>query len=159
MNKSRRPSPALVVACLALVAALAGTAVAGGVLTSKKAKKIANAQITKRAPGLTVKNAATAGNVYFAKVSYTTSTPVVTSSSGGITGNGETITGTPSLVFPRDMTNCAITATPKNSGGTASEIGMRQSNTSTGATVYLAMWRTDNNASTRSDFNVQAVCP
>jgi len=65
-----RPSPALFVAVLALVAAVAGTAVAGtdlGATTSKltkkkvkkTAKKVANKQITKRAPGLSVANAAT----------------------------------------------------------------------------------------------------
>jgi hypothetical protein len=35
---SRRPSPALIIAVIALVAALGGTAVAGGVLTTKKFK-------------------------------------------------------------------------------------------------------------------------
>jgi hypothetical protein len=59
--KGLRPSPAIVVALLALVAGLAGTAVAGpdastSAVTKKKAKKIANKQITKRAPGLTVGN-------------------------------------------------------------------------------------------------------
>ena len=65
----RRPSPAIVVAVLALVAAVAGTAIAAdpvatsSKLTKKKvkktAKKVANKQITKRAPGLSVANAAT----------------------------------------------------------------------------------------------------
>jgi hypothetical protein len=56
----RRPSPAMVVAIVALVVALAGTAIAGGVLNKKKVNKI----ITHRAPGLTVasaKDAATLG--------------------------------------------------------------------------------------------------
>jgi hypothetical protein len=58
-----RPSPALVIAILALVAGLAGSAVAGPLAeTSKKpvrktAKKVANCQITKRAPGLAVATA------------------------------------------------------------------------------------------------------
>ncbi len=65
----RRPSPAMVVAMVALIAALGGTAIAGGALNKKKAKKIANSQITKRAPGLSVASAksatsaGTAGNV------------------------------------------------------------------------------------------------
>jgi hypothetical protein len=51
-----RPSPALVVAILALVAAVAGTAVAAdpsattSAVTKKKVKKIANKQIDKRFP-------------------------------------------------------------------------------------------------------------
>ena len=55
--KQRRPSPAIVVAVLALVAALAGTAVAGPdatisakKVTKKKVKKISNKQIDKRLP-------------------------------------------------------------------------------------------------------------
>jgi hypothetical protein len=56
----RRPSPAMVVAIVALIAALGGTAVAGGVLNKKKAKKIANSAITKRAPGLSVAHAKSA---------------------------------------------------------------------------------------------------
>ena len=51
-----RPNPALIVAVLALVAALAGTAVAAdpiatdSAVTKKKVKKIANKQINKRFP-------------------------------------------------------------------------------------------------------------
>ncbi len=64
---TRRPSPAIVVAILALVAALAGTAIAGtNVLTkpvSKKVvKKIATKQVKKLAPGLAVASANTAGH-------------------------------------------------------------------------------------------------
>jgi hypothetical protein len=52
---SRRPSPALLVAVVALVAALAGTAVAGpgassSAITKAKVKKVANKQINKRLP-------------------------------------------------------------------------------------------------------------
>lgn len=59
-----RPSPAMVVAIAALVAALTGSAVAGVVTTvsldrqeKKQVKRIANKRITKRAPGLSVANA------------------------------------------------------------------------------------------------------
>ena len=55
MSRISRPSPALIVAVFALVAALAGTAIAGpGASTSKitkaKVKKVANKQINKRLP-------------------------------------------------------------------------------------------------------------
>ncbi len=60
----RRPSPALVVAAFALVAALAGTAVAGPVsnkaLSKSKVKKIADKEIAKKAPDLSVAHANTA---------------------------------------------------------------------------------------------------
>jgi hypothetical protein len=57
-----RPSPAIVIAILALVAALAGTALAGpdastSALNKKKVKKIAKKQVKKLAPGLSVANA------------------------------------------------------------------------------------------------------
>lgn len=51
-----RPSPAMIVAVIALIAAIGGTAVAGGVLNKKKVNKI----ISNRAPGLDVKSAQTA---------------------------------------------------------------------------------------------------
>jgi hypothetical protein len=54
--KRFRPSPAMIVAVVALIAAIGGTAVAGGVLNKKKVNKI----ITNRAPGLDVKSAKTA---------------------------------------------------------------------------------------------------
>ena len=65
LNKGK-VSPALVVAVLALVAAVAGTAVAGpnavsSAITKSKVKKIANKQIKKAAPGLSVDNAAKLG--------------------------------------------------------------------------------------------------
>jgi hypothetical protein len=58
-----RPSPAMIVAVVALIAAIGGTAVAGGVLNKKKVNKI----ITNRAPGLDVKSAQTAKNADSAK--------------------------------------------------------------------------------------------
>jgi hypothetical protein len=72
MRRSRasRPSPAIIIAVLALVAAVAGTAVAADPVattsakkvTKKKVKKIANKQIDQRAPGLSVAQAETASN-------------------------------------------------------------------------------------------------
>jgi hypothetical protein len=55
MKKARkfRPSPAMIVAIVALIAAIGGTAVAGGVLNKKKVNQI----ISNRAPGLSVASA------------------------------------------------------------------------------------------------------
>ena len=53
-----RPSPAMIVALVALIAALGGTAIAGGVLNKKKVNTI----ISNRAPGLDVKSAKNADN-------------------------------------------------------------------------------------------------
>jgi hypothetical protein len=65
--RASRPSPAIIVAVLALVAALAGTAIAGpqaisGALTKSTVKKIAKKQINKLAPALSVANAVNAQN-------------------------------------------------------------------------------------------------
>ena len=67
--KNARPSPAMVIAVLALIAAIAGTAIAdpfatkgiSAKKTKKIAKNVANKQITKRAAGLTVGNANSLG--------------------------------------------------------------------------------------------------
>jgi len=61
----RGASPAIIVAALALVAALAGTAIAGpdaqtSALSKKKVKKIAKKEIKKAAPTLSVQSAETA---------------------------------------------------------------------------------------------------
>jgi hypothetical protein len=67
--RSKKPSPAMIVAIVALVFAVAGTSVAGvatiSVLSKKEKKqtsRIAKNEINKAAPGLSVANAATAGN-------------------------------------------------------------------------------------------------
>jgi hypothetical protein len=60
-----RPSPAMIVAALALVLAMAGTAIAGpgavDKITKSKVRSIADKEINKKAPGLTVANAAKLG--------------------------------------------------------------------------------------------------
>jgi hypothetical protein len=62
----KHPSPAMVVAIVALIVALTGTAVGAVFITKKQAKKIAknqaNNEISKRAPGLAVASANTANN-------------------------------------------------------------------------------------------------
>jgi hypothetical protein len=66
--KRRRPAPGTVLGLIALIVALAGTAVAGPLATTsvldkkdkKQIRKIARAEIAKAAPGLTVGNAANA---------------------------------------------------------------------------------------------------
>lgn len=59
----RRPSPAMIVATVALTFALAGTALAGpsvSKVTKAKVRTIANQEVDKRAPGLSVLKAKTA---------------------------------------------------------------------------------------------------
>ena len=61
-SKASRPSPVFILAVLALVAAFAGTAIAGpdaisNKVTKSKVKTIAKKQINKAAPGLSVAEA------------------------------------------------------------------------------------------------------
>ena len=169
----RRPSPAMVIAIVALIAALGGTAIAGGVINKKKAKNIANNVVTQRAPGLSVSHAGsadnaanatnagnantanTAKNVFFAQVDYNDTTPAVLSGSPGVAGNGEDFLGAPALTFPRNMSGCAVTVNLFNGGldGAA-----RQSTNSSGSRVVVVMYdQADVNV--RQDFNLVAVCP
>jgi hypothetical protein len=168
--RRKRPSPATVLACAALIVALGGTAVAGGVLNKKKVNKI----ITNRAPGLSVSHAKTADsassassansansansakNVYFVRANYSTlAGPTIVSSSPGVIGAGETFPGYPRVIFPQDMTNCAITGTAVAGG----DVVMRQSsNFSSGATVVMHMALLTG-ADVRANFNLVAVCP
>ena len=65
----RLPSPALVISAIALVLAVGGGTFAIAALShhdKKVVKKIANKQITKRAPGLSVNHATSADNGVFA---------------------------------------------------------------------------------------------
>jgi hypothetical protein len=162
----RRPSPAMVVAIVALIAALGGTAFAGGFITKKKAKKVANNAITQRAPGLAVASAKTADtantantakNVFFGSFIYDAgnTTTVVKAASPGVTGAPESFLGAPKVHFPRDMTNCAISALVLTGGGT---FETRQSTNSSGNDVVIAIDDSANNSS-RQDFSIIAVCP
>jgi hypothetical protein len=70
---SSRPSPALVLAALALVFAMVGTAIAGpdaisDKITKSKVKKISKKQINKAAPDLSVASADSANPIAFARV-------------------------------------------------------------------------------------------
>ena len=125
----------MLVAIAALIVALGGTAVAGGVLNKKKVKNISNNQITQRAPGLSVasaKSADTAKSADNAKNSdalgglplrrlqmwvllNSTGTGGIVDSSGGVT---TTVLGAgrARVSFPNPVTNCVINA----NGGTSS---------------------------------------
>jgi hypothetical protein len=113
----RRPSPALLVAAAALVAALAGTAAAGPVakkaVTSKKVKKIADKEIKKKAPNLSVKNSDQLGGV--AANGYTVSTATAASTSlPGFQSSSKTavdIPGATASINVPDGQNATLVAT------------------------------------------------
>lgn len=85
-SRGGRPSPAMVLAALALVFAMVGTAVAGtdGItnkITKSKVKSIAKKQVNKAAPGLSVLNAKTADSATTATTA-TTAAAVAANSVG-----------------------------------------------------------------------------
>jgi|SoimicMinimDraft_7_1059735.scaffolds.fasta_scaffold03468_1 hypothetical protein len=115
-------SPATVIAMVALIVALGGTAVAGGVLNKKKVNTI----IDNRAPGLTVlkaKSADSAGSAGSAKADNVF---------GAETGDGATLTqatlpgttvtkasNTHTIHFPRAVVGCVVTGSGLFDGNTS----------------------------------------
>ncbi|MGH7359024.1 MAG: hypothetical protein ACREJR_09435 [Candidatus Rokuibacteriota bacterium] len=127
--KRARPSPALIVAVVALVAALAGTAVASDPLatssakkvTKKKVKKIADRRINKLAPGLSVDNADRLGDrpandyelkeeTLFATVAPANANPAIVRGRGATAVIRQAV-GSFRVTFDRDVTGCTWLAT------------------------------------------------
>ncbi|MGZ5312059.1 MAG: hypothetical protein ACXWEA_08380 [Solirubrobacterales bacterium] len=158
MKNVRRPSPALVIACIALVAALGGTAIAGGVINGKKAKNIANKQITKRAPGLSVANAANAEDVMWAVVNNPAGAGNATLTRGdpsGVTVNE--LTGV-QVRFPRSVQTCAWNATNGLSTGGAASPGWAQVNATADPNVVEVRTRDDAGIITDQPFHLVVTC-
>jgi hypothetical protein len=98
----RRPTPAMAVAIAALIAALGGTAVAGGVLNKKKVNNI----ITNRAPGLSVASAKKADSATNATNATNASNATnATNATNASTVGGQTVT----RIFQKLPTNSAAT--------------------------------------------------
>jgi hypothetical protein len=103
----------MIVAVAALIVALGGTAIAGGVLNKKKVNRIIN----NRAPGLSVgsakhaDSAATAEDVLWATVSWPALDNISVVAAGQ---SGTTVTaGSGGVVhFPRNVQNCTWVASP-----------------------------------------------
>ena len=125
----RRPSPAMVVAMVALIAALGGTAIAGGVLNKKKVNNI----ISNRAAGLSVlkaksadsatnatnatsaNTAGSARNVF--AVSVASNGALLHATDPGITTQAHTGgSGVYGVLFPRNIDTCSFAASGKAGG-------------------------------------------
>jgi hypothetical protein len=176
-HRPSRPSPALIVAVTALVFAIAGTAIAGPSALSKitrgKVKTIAAKQIEEAAPGLSVAeakkadtatNATTAANANSAKIA----TNII---AANVLGNGTTLgsipagvtstktaTGTYTVVFPRSVAGCNLSA---SAGSPTSEspvlVGAAPVNGTPEAVRVFT--RTSANVVADQDFYVQIICP
>lgn len=92
---------------------------------------------------------------YFARVSGGTN-PTLTSGSPGVSVNsGRPFTGAATVVFPVDMSNCAIVATPFTGGGTV--LTARQSSISSENNVAIIIENTSGTG-LNEPFNVVGVC-
>jgi len=157
----RRPSPAMIVAILALSVSVAGTAVAAGVFNKqekKVIKKLANKKITKRAGNLNVASADFANNVLAATVPAGDSC-TITNQTGGITAAivGALPNQFCDVTFPRSVANCSVGATPlhpqQDIGGQASIRYL------SGATVRVTRRNGLDNFQAAGLFSIFAVCP
>lgn len=159
--RGRRPSPAMVVAVIALSMSLVGTGVAATISVLNKQEKqqvrkisgkVANKRITARAGNLTVASAGSAGNVLAASVPNGCNT--VNGGTFGITANAA---GTEcNVTFPRSIQSCAIllgTLLDFPGGG---ETTYRKSS----ATVVQVSRRDSAGGSnTAGAFSIAAICP
>ncbi len=170
-NSNRRPSAGVIIGIVALVLAIAGSAIAGSNVHQKinkgQVKKIATNQINKLAPDLDVKSAETAdtaktsdtakiaSNVLSANVSAFGS--VIGSIPAGATSN-RTALGTYKVSFGRSIGDCTISASAANITDAAPEIALVAVSMENDTTL-LVFTRTGANVPADEPFYVQAICP
>jgi hypothetical protein len=158
-----RTSPALIVAILALVAAVAGTAVAGpgavsSKITKKKVTKIADKEINQLASGLNVNSAKTADS---AKSAANVLAAEVANGCGQVTGGTGGITvaaaGTEcNVTFPRSISDCAITLGTLFDFPGGGETTYRKSSSTV---VQVSRRDSAGGTPTAGAFSIAATCP
>ncbi len=170
--KSGRPSPAMIVASIALIVALAGTAYAaqtinGGAIKKQtigggklKRKTLTGFQINtnklgvvpsaKRATNthwVVVNNPAGAGNATLARAS----DAGISAAEGG---------GAVTIAFPFNITGCANVAGRNNAGTTVPAAGYAQTNSSAANPNAIEVrTRDDKGADADADFHLLVICP
>jgi hypothetical protein len=169
---SRRPSPALVVAVIALIVALAGTAYAAQKINGNLIEKqtIGAGKLKKKTlTGFQI-NTNKLGAVPFAKVSTHTFWAVVNNpaSPGNAalsraSGPGITATeggGAVTVAFPFNVTGCADVAARNNAGTSVPQAGYAQTNTSAANPNAIEV-RTKDKAGNNedADFHLIVICP
>ena len=170
--RSRRPSPAMVVAIIALITALADTAYAaqtinGGAIKKQtigagkiKKKTLTGFQINLNKLG-TVPAAKRAAHTYWAVVNNPAgagNASLARASDAGIaaTEGG----GAVSVVFPQNVTVCADLADRNNAGTTVPAPGFAQTNSApANANAVEVRTRDEKGANEDGDFHVVVVCP
>jgi hypothetical protein len=169
---NRRPSPAMVVAVIALIAALAGTAYAaqringgaiikqsigGGKLKKKtltgfqintaKLGTVPFAQVATHTFWAVVNNPASPGNAALAR----SSGPDITATEGG---------GAVTVTFPFNVTGCADVAARNNAGTTVPQAGYAQTNTSAANPNAIEVRTKDKDGNNEDgDFHLIVICP
>lgn len=171
-KRSRRPSPAMVVAVIALIAALAGTAYAaqsinGGAIKKQtigggklKKKTLTGFQINTNKLGVVpaaqraahtywavVNNPGGAGNATLARAS----DAGITAAEGG---------GAVAVVFPVNVSGCANVSSRNNAGTTVPGAGSAQTNVApTNPNAIEVRTRDEKGADQDADFHLIVVCP
>lgn len=170
--RKRRPSPAMVVAVMALIVALAGTAVAaqtinGGAIKKQtigggklKQKTLTGFQINTNKLG-TVPSAQRATHTYWAVVNNPAgqgNAALARASDAGI--SAVEAGGAVSIVFPQNISGCANIAGRNNAGTTGPQSGYAQTNTSpANANAVEVHTRDKAGANEDADFHLIVVCP
>ncbi len=170
--RSKRPSPAMVVAVIALIAALAGSAYAaqrinGGAIKKQtigggKLKKdtLTGFQINNNKLG-TVPAAKRATHTYWAVVNNPASPGNATlarASDAGITATEGG--GAVAVTFLQNISGCANVATRNNAGTTPPGAGFAQTNTSAANPNAIEVrTRDEKGAPEDADFHLVVVCP
>jgi hypothetical protein len=173
--ESRRPSPAMIVALIALFVALAGTAYAaqtinGGAIKKQtigggklKQKTLTGFQINTNKLGVVpaAKSSIRASHTYWAVVNNPASPGNATlarASDAGISaaeGGGAV-----NVIFPVNVSGCANVAARNNAGTTVPGAGTAQTNTSpANANAIEVRTRDEKGASADADFHLIVVCP
>jgi hypothetical protein len=169
---SKRPSPAMTVAVIALIVALTGTAYAAQKINGNSIEKqtIGAGKLKKKTlTGFQI-NTAKLGTVPFAKVSTHTFWAVVNNpaSPGNAAlarASGPNITATEgggavTVTFPFNVTGCADVAARNNAGTTVPQAGYAQTNTSAANPNAIEV-RTKDKAGNNedADFHLIVLCP
>lgn len=170
--KQRRPTPAMVVAILALVVALGGTAYAaqqinGGAIMKQsigagklKHKTLTGYQINTNKLGV-VPSATRAAHSYWAVVNNPTNPGNATlarASDAGITATEGG--GAVDVIFPINVTGCANVADRNNAGTTVPASGYAQTNTSPANPNAIEVHTRDKaGANEDADFHLIVICP
>lgn len=171
--RSRRPSPAMIVALVALVAALGGTAYAAGQINGNSIRKhtIGGSKLKKKTLTGYQVNVNKLGEVPLAKRTTHTFWAVVHNPAGkgnatlSRASDAGVITaveagGAVTVIFPITVSNCANVAGRNNDGTSPPEAGYAQTNISPANPNAIEVHTKDKTgANEDSDFNLIVVCP